>query len=51
MFDEDVSLIGRLVVPPIPLPRRNGSPAKIVSSRRSTGLRPSPALRELALAL
>jgi hypothetical protein len=34
-----------------PLPRRNGSPAKIVSSRRSNGLRPSPALRELALAL
>jgi hypothetical protein len=24
MFDEDVSLVGRLVVPPIPLPRRNG---------------------------
>jgi hypothetical protein len=28
-LDEDVSLVGRLVVPPIPLPRRNGSPAKI----------------------
>ena len=49
-IDNNRDLVDRLVVSPIPLPRRNGSPAKIVSSRRSNGLRPSRALRELALA-
>ena len=40
MFDEDVSLVGRHVVPPIPLPRRNGSPAKnrlVTAVERTSG--------------